>query len=273
MQCARHIILISLTAALIHMASGWWLLPAMLAHGIALVALFAPLHEGSHRTVFQTRWPNHVIAWVAGLVLVLPPTWFRQFHLAHHRHTQDPARDPELTAPKPRSLGQYLWVASGIPFWRDAVCNLPRLALGRFAGMDYLVTRERPAATRDARIFIGIYAALAIAGVVFSSTAALVYWLIPILLGQPVLRLFLLAEHTACAETADGLTNTRTTLTSAPVRWLMWNMSYHAEHHLYPSVPFHALPLLHSDIRKHLRMVAPSYSAAHRDIRSGLSRR
>src|SRR5699024_1830022 len=116
--------------------------------------------------------------------------------------------------PKPRTLVQYLWVASGLPFWRDAVCNLPRLALGRFAGMDYLVARERPAAMRDARIFLGIYAVLAIAGVVFSSTAPLVYWLIPVLLGQPLLRLFLLAEHTGCSETADGLTNTRTTLTS-----------------------------------------------------------
>lgn len=273
MQCARHAALISMTTALVYTAGGWWLVPAMLAHGVALVALFAPLHEGSHRTVFHTRWPNHAMAWVAGLLLILPPSWFRQFHLAHHRHTQDMERDPELAEPKPRTLSGYLWVASGIPFWRNAVSNLIRLAFGRLAGMDYLSAREKPAAVREARIFIAIYAALAGGGVLLSSTAPLVYWLIPVLLGQPFLRLFLLAEHTGCSETSDGLTNTRTTLASAPVRWLMWNMPYHAEHHLYPSVPFHALPVLHCDIREHLRVVAPGYPAAHRDIRSGFGRR
>ena len=51
----------------------------------------------------------------------------------------------------------------------------------------------------------------------------------------------MLAEHTGCTQDRNGLTNTRTTLTSAAVRLLMWNMPFHAEHHLYPSIPFHRL--------------------------------
>lgn len=39
--------------------------------------------------------------------------------------------------------------------------------------------------------------------------------------------------------------NTRTTLTTRVVRFLAWNMPYHAEHHAMPSVPFHKLPVLH----------------------------
>lgn len=271
-QCARHATLLAVTATLVYAAGGWWLVPAMLAHGIALVALFAPLHEGTHRTVFRARWANRAVVWVAGLVLVLPPTWFRQFHLAHHRHTQDIEHDPELAKPKPRTLGEYLWSVSGLPFWYSAVLNLVRLALGHLASMEYVAARERWAAVREARIFLALYAALAVGAVVFSSIIPLVYWLTPVLLGQPFLRLFLLAEHTGCSETQDGLTNTRTTLASAPVRRLMWNMPYHAEHHLYPSVPFHALPALHGDIKDHLRVVAPSYPAAHRDIRRRAAR-
>ena len=45
----------------------------------------------------------------------------------------------------------------------------------------------------------------------------------------------------------NGLTNTRTTLTNAAVRLLMWNMPFHAEHHLYPSIPFHRLADAHGD--------------------------
>ena len=33
------------------------------------------------------------------------------------------------------------------------------------------------------------------------------------------------------------------------MRWLVWNMSYHAAHHTYPSVPFFRLPELDSVIR------------------------
>ena len=274
LQCLRHAGLIAATAVLVYAANGWWLPPALVLHGIALTALFAPLHEGSHRTVFHRRWPNRAVTGVAGFVLVLPPTWFRHFHLGHHRHTQDRDLDPELIEPKPTTLAQYLWVATGLPYWRSALANLARLVAGRRDGMDFVPEGEHGVVVREARIFVALYAGLAVAAVTFSGvTLVLLYWVVPMLLGQPFLRLYLLAEHTGCPETADGLTNTRTTLCSAPVRWLMWNMPYHAEHHLYPSVPFHALPALHRDVREHLRVVAPGYPAAHRSIRGQLVRR
>ena len=46
----------------------------------------------------------------------------------------------------------------------------------------------------------------------------------------------------------------------------MWNMPYHAEHHLYPSIPFHHLPALHLKLRRQLKNVAPGYVAANRAV-------
>jgi Fatty acid desaturase len=71
----------------------------------------------------------------------------------------------------------------------------------------------------------------------------------------------------------NGLTNTRTTLTWFPIRLLMWNMPYHAEHHLYPSIPFHQLPALHVKIRGHLKHLASSYVAANRAVAHPHTRR
>ena len=96
-------------------------------------------------------------------------------------------------------------------------------------------------------------------------------WLVPVVLGQPALRAFLLAEHTGCAAGPDLTVNTRTTLTRRPVRALAWNMPYHAEHHLYPSVPFHALPRLHDHVQAALGHVTLGYRRAHREIRSQLA--
>jgi len=37
----------------------------------------------------------------------------------------------------------------------------------------------------------------------------------------------------------------------------MWNMPFHAEHHLYPSIPFHRLADAHAMLRERLGVVQP----------------
>ena len=98
------------------------------------------------------------------------------------------------------------------------------------------------------------------------SGAALWYWILPALLGQPFLRLFLLAEHTGCAFEEDMLANTRTTRTNGAVLLLTWRMPFHAEHHSFPSVPFHALAQVSSLLPKTGRVIAPGYLALHREL-------
>ncbi len=55
-----------------------------------------------------------------------------------------------------------------------------------------------------------------------------------------------------------------------PVRLLMWNLPFHAEHHLYPSIPFHALPATHGLIRDRLGFVADGYIRVHRGFIAGM---
>jgi len=94
------------------------------------------------------------------------------------------------------------------------------------------------------------------------SLVVLLLWIASLLVGQAFLRPYLLAEHTACSSTRDCLENTRTTRTLALVRLFAWNMPYHAEHHAYPAVPFHALPRLHGLVRARLANLEPGYVAA-----------
>jgi len=83
--------------------------------------------------------------------------------------------------------------------------------------------------------------------------------MLPALLGQPFLRLYLLAEHGRCPPVANMLENTRTTLTNRAVRFLAWNMPYHIEHHSAPNVPFHKLPGLHQIMQTDLISTSPNY--------------
>lgn len=271
-QLAGHLTLIATTIALAASLRGTlWQLPALLLEGIALVFLFAPLHECIHRTAFKSRRLNEGVAWLCALPLMLPPEYFRCFHFAHHRHTQDPARDPELATPKPATLRDFVWQVSGIPYWIAELRITLRHAAGRVTE-GFVPPRSAARVVTEARLLWAAYAAIALASVLFRADAVLLYGPLPLLLGQPALRLYLLAEHTGCAFGPDMLANSRTTRTSLPVRLIAWNMPYHAEHHGWPSVPFHALPRLHGLIAEDLRCRGEGYVALTRGLWRRLAR-
>jgi len=267
-RALAHLGLLAGGVALIHAASGtWWVLPATLLHGLVVVALFAAMHEGVHDSAFRTRRLNGVLAWLAGLGILYNATYYRQFHFAHHRYAQDPARDPELiTAPVPRTRRAYWQRASAYPFWKARVTNLLQLTRNRFDGLDFIPPATRPAIVRSMRRFAAALGLIALASLALRTDAAIRYWLLPLTLALPFLRLYLLSEHTGCTEDDDGLTNTRTTISTWPVRFLMWNLPFHAEHHLFPSIPFHQLPAAHHRLRPHLRFVAPGYVQVQRAL-------
>jgi fatty acid desaturase len=267
LQLAMHAALLALTSALVWASRGHpWLGPALLAQGIVLTFLFCALHECIHRTAFASRALNDGVAWVCGALLVLPPEYFRLFHYAHHRFTQDPARDPELALPPPASPGAYWWRVSGLPYWRERLQTLLRHALTGRVTEPFVPAAHAPAVVREARVLCACYLAVAAGSLYWHSAAALLYWIVPALLGQPFLRLFLLAEHAGCALDADMLANTRTTYTNAAVRLLTWRMPYHAEHHSFPSVPFHALTRVNALLPSQGRVTSAGYVRLHRAL-------
>lgn len=262
-----HFALIAATGTLVMASLGtWWLLPAMLPHGILLGYLFAAEHETTHRTAFRSRWLNEAVHWIAGLVIVLPPSFYRAFHFEHHRFTQDPDRDPELGTKKVETWPGYLRYMTGWTYWQRGVMGLVNGVLGR-AEAPYIGPRDKTLIVRDCRIMAAVYAAAALSAI-WLGPWPLYLWLGPLLLAQPVVRMWIVTEHTGCPYTsnptvADMLRNTRTTHTNALMRLINWNMSYHAEHHSYPAVPFHALPKLHALIGDRVETQTSGYRAFH----------
>jgi fatty acid desaturase len=223
------------------------------------------MHECVHYSAFRTRRLNEVVGSLAGFGILFSATYYRQFHFAHHRYAQDPARDPELlTAPPPRTPLGYWWRATGLGYWRARISNLVDFSRGRLDRVPFIPATAHAEIRRAAQAMVGVLALLLVASLAWRTDVLVWYWLLPLVLAMPFLRLYLLTEHTGCSEDDDGLTNTRTTLSLWPVRFLMWNLPYHAEHHLYPSIPFLRLPESHRWLRGHLRFVAPGYLATNR---------
>jgi fatty acid desaturase len=186
---------------------------------------------------------------------------YRVYHWEHHRHTQDPARDPELYFPKPTSRAAYLLVLTGIPNAIRRVCDMLRLGVG-IADRPWMVPSERGPLVIEARRYLLGYLVVAAASALVGTPVVRLVWIAPWLVGQTFLRLYLLAEHTGCGSMRDCLENTRTTLSMALVRLFAWNMPYHAEHHAYPAIPIHAPPRLHARAGSRIEHVEPEYVAA-----------
>ncbi len=265
-------------------ASGWALwaywqtdwriaVPALVVYGFTLVTMFGALHENVHRTAFRTIWANDAVAWFAGLCSFYNSSFYRHFHGWHHRFTQDPVKDPELEGGKPTGWGSYLVEMSGVPWWIGKVKTYAVICCGRMGRFPYVPAKARGEVVRSVRLQMLAYAAVIALSFVLRQPLFLVLWLVPVAVAQPLLRGLTMAEHTGCSENDDPLTNTRTTHTWFPVRFLMWNMPYHAEHHRYPALPFHALAAAHERMKPVLAHVATGgYLAAHWSIIRGFRR-
>jgi len=262
MRTLWHLGVLAVTGTLVwRFRATAWIVPLLIVHGYVLAFMFCAFHETAHRTAFRTRRLNVMLGTIAGFLIFWPYQNYRVFHWQHHRYTQDPARDPELYFPKPTSLGSYLFALTGIPNFIRRTADILRLARG-CADRPWMAPGDRRTLVVEARIHLAAYVMIAVGSVTVGTPAALLAWILPLLLGQVFLHPYLLAEHTGCAVTRDCLDNTRTTLTLALVRLFAWNMPYHAEHHAYPAVPFHALPRLHQLVRGKIANLEPGYVAA-----------
>jgi len=271
-QTASHVGAIAVTTTglifLAPVAPAVWL-PLFLAQGVLINCLYAGQHELSHWTAFRTRKLNDRIGAVFGFITLNPFRTDRFLHFQHHRATHDPARDPELLGTGPYTLTTYLLDFSGISFWFRRVRGILLTAAGRGLQDAYwLSPEETRVVIGEARFMVAAWAVIAAAAVAFGSWAPVTLWLGPMLTTKWFHQLQNTGEHTGLAHDPDTFRNTRTLRGPPPMRWLMWNMSYHTAHHCFPGVPFHALPALHEEVVAGLGRPVPTrgYLQAQRDI-------
>jgi fatty acid desaturase len=253
-------------AHLMEGADWGWALPLMLPQGFLVAFLFMPFHEAAHKTVFRGRALNAVLGNLSGLIILYPYEYYTLFHWDHHRFTQDPQRDPELLfAVIPSSDTKLAIAYSGVVQLFKRVRLMLRHAITGQVTVPWILQNKRALVVREARLYALAYLALLVATVTLSTTALLWTWLVPLVLGQMMLRPYLYAEHTGCEHTRSAFENTRTTYTGALMKWFTWNMPFHVEHHAYPSVPFHALPELNTVVDDRISHRGQGYIAVTRE--------
>lgn len=254
---------LSLTASLVWLSlETVWVWPAMFIHGILLtVPVYAISHETSHRTAFKTRWLNEFVTWVSHLIYLEEPLHRRYTHANHHNYTWHVGKDSQMPFDTPVDFKGWLIEASGIGLMRFHITVMAQLLTGQYSETMRAVTPpgKLPNMTRNAWIFCTIYIAIAVL-IVAGVSWLLWFVVLPRLLGTPVMMLFTIPQHMEMQENSPSIIeSTRSFSTSWLGRFLYMNMNHHIGHHLYPRVPFHALPALEEALQEQLPKPDPGF--------------
>ena len=155
---------------------------------------------------------------------------------------------------------------------RGAIPEIRRIFLHATGRIDpevatYLPVYEYSKVIFKARIYIGIYLLVIAMAVLYRSILPLMFVGFPTLFGGWLLPIYGLTQHAALQENVlDHRLNCRTVYMNRIHRYLYWNMNYHVEHHMYPLVPYHALPKLHKLIKDDCPEPYKSITDAFREI-------
>jgi fatty acid desaturase len=248
----------------------WWSVLCLAIYGVLYgSASDSRWHEAGHGTAFRTYWMNTVVYQIASFAMMRNPTAWRWSHTRHHTDTIIVGRDPEIVAMRPPALGRIALNFFGILDIPAAFVALVRHASGRVNADEatYVPVMERHKVFRTARIWLVIYAATVAACIVTGSILPALLIGLPRAYGAWHHMLCGLMQHGALQENVtDHRLNSRTVYLNRVSRFIYWNMNYHAEHHMFPMVPYHRLPELHAELRADFPAPNTGFVDAYREI-------
>lgn len=231
----------------------WVALPFFLVYGVLYgSASDSRWHECGHGTAFKTMWMNNVVYQIASFMIMRNPVTWRWSHTRHHTDTIIVGRDPEIAVMRPPDLLRLVLNVFGILDVWHAVIDMVRNAAGVMneAEKSFVPETEQSKAIVVARIWLVIYLATIGSCFYFGSLLPAMLIGLPRLYGAWHHVLTGLLQHGGLADNViDHRLNSRTVYMNPISRFIYWNMNYHVEHHMFPMVPYHALPLLHDMIK------------------------
>jgi fatty acid desaturase len=231
----------------------WWAVPSFFIYGTLYASPSdSRWHECGHRTAFKTQWLNDVVYQIAAFCVLRQPTPWRWSHTRHHTDTIIVGRDPEINAKRPPEVMNILLNVFNLSF---GVQELGRVLI-HCAGTltveegEFIPDRERWKVYLVARIWCAIFSGMILWSVAIGSILPLLFVGLPSFYGAWLHLVFNLTQHAGLAEDVlDYRLNTRTVYMNPIFQFIYWNMNYHVEHHMFPMVPYHALPALHEKIK------------------------
>jgi MocE subfamily Rieske [2Fe-2S] domain protein len=225
-------------------------------------------HEAGHGTAFRTDWMNNVLYEIASFMIVRESTPWRWSHVRHHSDTIIVGRDPEIAVPRPTDIWAVIRTFFCIGSYQSYFRKVVPHAFNRMTDAEatYIPREEWSKVYWKARVHLAIYLAAIVLAIYLHSVLPL-FLVVPHILGTWLTVTYGMTQHAGLAENVlDHRLNCRTVYMNPIHRYLYWNMNYHVEHHMFPLVPYHALPRLHELVKEDCPLPYTSILNAWREI-------
>jgi MocE subfamily Rieske [2Fe-2S] domain protein len=239
-------------AAYLLWGSYWCIVPYLIYCVLYASTSDSRWHETGHGTAFKTRWMNDILYEIASFMIMRESTVWRWSHIRHHSDTIIIGRDPEIPVPVPPNVKLIIMGFFNLPVYPKYFKQIVLHSFGRISDAEksYIPEIEFPKVFLRARLYVAIYAGVLALAIYSRSVLPLLFVGLPYLFGSWLLPVYSLTQHAGLAENVlDHRLNCRTVYMNPTHRYLYWNMNYHVEHHMFPLVPYHALPRLHAAIK------------------------
>ena len=229
-------------------------------HGF--VGMGAAVHELSHGTAFKTKWLNSFFYKLFAFLTWNSHFHFKESHRRHHLYTGFMEQDKEiLPEPVPFTTPQVIgWFLFDWAHFKNIMGTNLQHALGNtdadfffwcpLLSKDNIKTKKLISWARFLFVGHGILLAL------------FIYFQLWILIPTVTFGYFFgtflvhgceVQQHVGLARNVPDWRVVAYTADFGPIMsYLYWNMNYHAEHHMYASVPFYNLPKLNKAIKHDL---------------------
>jgi MocE subfamily Rieske [2Fe-2S] domain protein len=248
----------------------WWAILTYLPYAVLYASTSdSRWHEAGHGTAFRTDWMNNALYEVSSFMVMRESVLWRWSHTRHHSDTIIVGRDPEIAVPRPPDLGAIALSFFDIGTYRAYFKGVILHSLGRMTAGErtFVPESEFRRIYARARIYLAIYATVIATAVATHSVLPILYIGLANLFGSWLMVIYGLTQHAGLAENVlDHRLNCRTVYMDPVHRYLYWNMNYHVDHHMFPLVPYHALPRLHALIKDDCPEPYPGIISAWREI-------
>jgi fatty acid desaturase len=180
---------------------------------------------------------------------------WRWSHSRHHTHTIIVDYDPEIQVTRPADL---LKIACDFLYLYSGAFEVKRIALHAIGVLtpleqDYVPIVARRRMIKSSQIYLLIVLGVIGSAVALKSFLPLLFVWTPRFYGGWLHQLCGLTQHAGLAENEyDHRKSTRTVHMNPVYRFLYMNMNYHIEHHMFPTVPYFALPELHKVVKSEM---------------------
>jgi fatty acid desaturase len=235
---------------LLQIDAWYFRLPCYILLGFIMHGIGVSVHESVHYLLANNRTVNNIIGFTAGLPLLLSRAAYKVIHLEHHAYTRQEGDPDELTNfTKNKRAQSILFYLSLLIVGYIYIFVAPFTALKLAKNV-----KSRLAIVGEYAFIIAFFVSVAIYLNSIGRLDILVnVWLIPYLFLGLTVNLRAIAEH-AMTKCDTPLTRSRTVKSNRAIAFLLFNVNYHIEHHLFPGIPWYNLPKAH-------KLLLPYYTA------------